>query len=171
MNRRNIRVCMFAVVAVALTGCNTIDDLLGNREGPRLEGSRIPVLLANDAAQADPGISDLAVLLPRPIINTSWPQQGGFPNHAMHHLAASGKMLSDRFGSLQRACARPTQEQKRPGFIIPKRFFDLRSEQHIHGHVRVRRPLDEYRCLSQFPQIRYADKAPLGACPDVDETG
>ena len=44
-------------------------------------------MLASDAARPDPGISDLAILLPRPLVNTAWPQQGGFANHAMHHLA------------------------------------------------------------------------------------
>lgn len=87
MNRRGIRVWIFAAAAIALAGCSQIDDLLGNKDGPKLPGARIPVLLAIDAVQADPGISDLAVLLPRPLTNDSWPQQGGFPNHAMHHLA------------------------------------------------------------------------------------
>ena len=84
---RNLRVWMFAAAAVALTGCSEIDDLLGNKGGPKLLGARISVLLADDAARADPGISDLAVILPRPIVNNSWPQQGGFANHSMQHLS------------------------------------------------------------------------------------
>ncbi len=32
-------------------------------------------------------VADLSVLLPRPLINEEWPQQGGYANHAMHHLA------------------------------------------------------------------------------------
>lgn len=87
MNRRGIRLGMFAVAAILLTGCETIDDVLGNRVGPRLPGTRISVLLVNNVARADPGLSDLAVQLPRPFANKSWPQQGGFANHAMHHLA------------------------------------------------------------------------------------
>ncbi|MCZ6840127.1 MAG: pyrrolo-quinoline quinone, partial [Alphaproteobacteria bacterium] len=87
MNWRNLRVWMFAAAAIALSGCSTIDDLLGNKDGPKLQGARISVLLANDAARADPGLSDLAGILPRPIANKSWPQQGGFANHAMQHLS------------------------------------------------------------------------------------
>ena len=52
-----------------------------------MPGTRVSVLLADNAVRADPGISDLAVQLPRPIANDAWPQQGGFANHAMHHLA------------------------------------------------------------------------------------
>ena len=87
MNWRGMRMGMFAAAAILLTGCSEIDGLLGNKDGPPLPGARVPVLLANDAVQPDPGISDLAVLLPRPLVNKSWPQQGGFANHSMHHLA------------------------------------------------------------------------------------
>ncbi len=66
MKWRGMRLGMFVAAAVLLTGCETIDDVLGNRDGPRLPGTRISVLLANNATQADPGISDLAVKLPRP---------------------------------------------------------------------------------------------------------
>src|SRR5690606_12258662 len=37
-----------------------------------------------------PRLADLAVRLPRPFANADWPQAGGVPNHAMHHLAAGG---------------------------------------------------------------------------------
>ena len=87
MNWRNKRLGFFAAAAILLTGCSEIDDLLGNKPDTPLPGARIAVLLANDAARPDPGIADLAVQLPRPIANRSWPQQGGFANHAMHHLA------------------------------------------------------------------------------------
>ena len=89
MNGRKSGMWMVAAAAIMMSGCSTIDDVLGNRDGPKLEGSRIPVLLATDKVQSDPGISDLAVLLPRPVSNDAWPQQGGFANHAMHHLALS----------------------------------------------------------------------------------
>ncbi len=87
MRWRNTRMAAVAMAAVLLTGCDTLDDLLGNRPDTPLPGTRVPVLLADDAVRADPGLSDLDVLLPRPFVNKSWPQQGGFPNHAMHHLA------------------------------------------------------------------------------------
>jgi outer membrane protein assembly factor BamB len=87
MNGRGIRIWMLAAAAIAMSGCEQIDDLMGNKDGPKLQGARVPVLLSNDTVRADPGLSDLAILLPRPLANESWPQQGGFPNHAMHHLA------------------------------------------------------------------------------------
>lgn len=90
MTKRLTRhVAMLAAAAAMLAACDTIDDLLGARDGPPLPGTRVPVLLSDDSVQADSSIADLAIRLPRPIVNLDWPQQGGFANHAMHHLALS----------------------------------------------------------------------------------
>lgn len=72
---------------LALTGCGKGFDFFGSSEDPPLPGTRIAVLSSEQEAKADPRIADLAVKLPRPFENKSWPQQGGFANHAMHHLA------------------------------------------------------------------------------------
>ena len=44
-------------------------------------------MLTSVAVNADARIADLDVKLPRPIVNINWPQQGGYANHAMQHLA------------------------------------------------------------------------------------
>lgn len=73
--------------ALALSGCETVNDwFVGGSDTP-LPGARVAVLLASDAPRPDPGLSDLAVVLPRPITNTAWPEQGGYANHVMQHLA------------------------------------------------------------------------------------
>jgi outer membrane protein assembly factor BamB len=86
MLRRGATVLAFCGL-IALAGCGDTFDFLGTREPPPLPGTRLAVLLSEQSASADPRLADLAVRLPRPIPNLSWPQQGGFANHAMHHLA------------------------------------------------------------------------------------
>ncbi len=80
-------VSTLAVVALGLTACG---DWFGETGDPPLAGERLPVLTFQSQIEPDPRIADLAVRLPRPMVNTGWPQAGGDPNHAMHHLAASG---------------------------------------------------------------------------------
>jgi outer membrane protein assembly factor BamB len=41
---------------------------------------------------ADPRLSDLPIRLPPPVVNPDWPQAGGVPSHAMHHLAAQDNL-------------------------------------------------------------------------------
>ena len=51
-----------------------------------LEGERIPVLLHERTIRTDADLKDVEILLPAPFDNADWPQAGGYPNHAMHHL-------------------------------------------------------------------------------------
>jgi outer membrane protein assembly factor BamB len=81
------------VAAVALSGCAGAKDFLGmgSYKTP-LPGSRVSVLQLNQSLVADPALADVKVLLPQPFANPDWPQPGGYPAHAMHHLAL-GKSL------------------------------------------------------------------------------
>ncbi len=56
---------------------------------PPLPGKRVPVMLLERQLAADPHLADLPIRLPPPVVNPDWPQAGGVPSHAMHHLAAN----------------------------------------------------------------------------------
>ncbi len=82
-----------AAGALLLGGCDTIGDWFGGGPSkPPLPGERISVLVLDSQLEPDPRISDLQVRLPRPYVNTEWPQSGGYPAHVMHHLELSGPL-------------------------------------------------------------------------------
>jgi outer membrane protein assembly factor BamB len=72
--------------ALTLAGCEYLPDWLGENEGPPLPGERISVLSLDESLEPDPRIADLEVRLPPPWRNPEWPQPGGMPSSAMHHL-------------------------------------------------------------------------------------
>lgn len=76
---------------LALGGCGG-GGWFGTTENKPLPGERISVMAFERALEADPSIADVAVRLPPPIENKAWPQPGGQPNHAMHHLSARGEL-------------------------------------------------------------------------------
>jgi outer membrane protein assembly factor BamB len=82
------RICLVAFLAVGLAGCGMFS---GSKKKP-LPGERIEVLTRDASVKADPRLADLDVRIPRPDENPDWPQSGGTPNHAMHHLAAPGAL-------------------------------------------------------------------------------
>lgn len=84
--RRGRRAAAAFVLCLALAGCESIRDIFHEEDVP-LEGERISVLELDRQLEADPAVADLAVRLPEPEVNAEWPQPGGYPNHAMHHLA------------------------------------------------------------------------------------
>ncbi len=84
-----VRFVIFLALTILVSGCG---GWLGGTTEIRLEGERIDILRGSSIIEVDTRISDLDVLLPRPVVNENWPQAGGYPNHAMHHLAASGPL-------------------------------------------------------------------------------
>ncbi|MBM3554102.1 MAG: pyrrolo-quinoline quinone [Alphaproteobacteria bacterium] len=74
-----------ALAALAVAACE-------GASAPPLPGKRISVLTLERTLEPDPSIARDAVRLPKPFANPDWPQAAGYPNHAMHHLAAPGNL-------------------------------------------------------------------------------
>lgn len=69
-------------LALAVGGCSWFQD----SKPPPLPGDRISVLLHQRTLAADPELANVPIVLPAPEPNADWPQSGGYPNHAMHHM-------------------------------------------------------------------------------------
>jgi outer membrane protein assembly factor BamB len=82
MKRRDFGVLLLASLTEA--GCGLFGDT--SKKTP-LPGERISVLGLDRRLSPDPALSSVAVTLPRPVMNPDWPEPGGYPNHAMYHLA------------------------------------------------------------------------------------
>ena len=76
-----------AIILVFLSACSTVEEWVKPKEAAPLEGKRVSILTHNRSLTADIELSKHKILLPAPTINNSWPQAGGYPNHAMHHIA------------------------------------------------------------------------------------
>jgi outer membrane protein assembly factor BamB len=79
-----------AVLALGLASCDiadTIDSLLPEAPKPPLPGKRVSVLNLEQQVRPDPSIQEVDVRLPQPVVNRDWPEAGGYPSHAMYHLA------------------------------------------------------------------------------------
>ena len=80
------------LAGAALSACDLLPDYFGANEAPPIPGQRLSVLALESKIEPDPRIADLDVLLPHPYLNESWPQSGGYPDHAMHHLAGGERL-------------------------------------------------------------------------------
>ena len=75
-------VALAGIAALFLAACGGDDD-----EQIVLEGERKSILELDQQLIADPDLVNVDVRLPKPYENSAWPQAGGVPSHAMHHLA------------------------------------------------------------------------------------
>lgn len=82
----HIRVLLAACLIVPLAGCDLADSVFGKSKTP-LPGERVAVFAERGDLEADKDMASVPVALPAPVVNTSWPQSGGFANYAMHNLA------------------------------------------------------------------------------------
>ncbi len=79
-----------AISALALSACS--DTWFGAPEKPPLPGERISILEMQNQLMPE-AKSETAFTLPEAWANDFWPQAGGYPNHAMAHLALNNGAL------------------------------------------------------------------------------
>ncbi len=80
-----------AVAGLLLSACGWAEGIFDDKKPPRLEGERKPVLVGEELVQPDAALAPRPVELPRPTTNKEWPQAGGYPDHAMHHLTLAAR--------------------------------------------------------------------------------
>jgi len=80
------RVPLAAVlICLSLSGCDTVEGWFSKSKAP-LPGERVAVFAERGELEPDKDMASVSVVLPAPVVNTSWPQSGGFANYAMHNL-------------------------------------------------------------------------------------
>lgn len=70
-----------------LSGCGWFD-----KKKESLTGERVSVLVHQRTLKPDVEADKLNILLPEPMPNSDWPQAGGVPNHAMHHVLVNEQL-------------------------------------------------------------------------------
>lgn len=83
-------VCVSFAAALTLSACGGVpfmgDDDKKNDTAP-VTGKREAVMVLEDKLEIDPSLAATQIALPPPYENAEWPQPGGYPANAMHHLA------------------------------------------------------------------------------------
>ena len=84
------------LLALGVAGCgglpDLVDSVLPTAPKPPLPGKRVSVLNLEQGVKPDATIQEVDVRLPEPVVNPSWPEAGGYPTHAMYHLALGDRV-------------------------------------------------------------------------------
>jgi len=103
-----------AVVALVLVGLTLAGCSLFSTKKQPLPGERISVLSLDRQLKPDQALAKIAISLPRPVVNPDWPQPGGYPNHAMQHLALPANLRQAWKTSVGEGSSRYTQVLAQP---------------------------------------------------------
>jgi outer membrane protein assembly factor BamB len=122
-----------AAVFVALATCLALAGCGGGEKKESLPGNRISVLDLDKRMKPDSQLNATPILLPSPFANPAWPDAGGYPNHAMYHLAL-GKTLrrawksgvGDGMSRYGRVLAQP--------IVANGRVFAMDAEDHVSAY-------------------------------------
>lgn len=82
--KKRISTAVALMALAGLTGCGAFKG--GSKKTPTV-GQRVPILVSESAAEVDPTIADVQVLLPPAAPNDAWAQPGGDAEKSMGHLA------------------------------------------------------------------------------------
>lgn len=84
-----VNLALVAVVGGALAGCggDTFREIFTGQKKTPLPGKQISVLNFEHELQPNPKLDAMPIRLPAPFENKAWPDAGGYPDHAMYHLA------------------------------------------------------------------------------------
>lgn len=78
------------VALAALMGLSACGVFKSDPKKTPTVGNRVPILAAENAAEIDPALSGVQVLLPPAMVNAEWSQPGGNASKSMGHLALGG---------------------------------------------------------------------------------
>ena len=75
------------IALAALMGLSACGVFKGSPKKTPTVGNRVPILVAESAAEVDPSLAGVQVLLPPAVVNTDWAQPGGNAAKSMGQLA------------------------------------------------------------------------------------
>lgn len=87
MNLKNLKSLWLLGGILVMSGCGLFGE-----EKIRLEGERLSVLDGETALQPDFKPDEVKIVLPAPVINSTWSQSGGNSVHLMQHLMSATKL-------------------------------------------------------------------------------
>lgn len=82
--RNSVRASVAIAALMALSACGIFK---GGKKSTPVLGNRVPILVSEDDAKADPSLANVQVLLPDPVTNDAWTQPGGNATKSMGPLA------------------------------------------------------------------------------------
>jgi len=116
---RRSTVALLLLVGLTLAGCSWF----GSKKQP-LPGERISVLSLDNQLKPDPDLAKIAITLPKPVVNSDWPQPGGYPNHAMQHLALPATLAQVWKTNIGEGSSRYTQVLSQP-IVVKGRVYAM----------------------------------------------
>ena len=76
------------LITIILNSCGSVSNFFGGEDidKDRIQGDRISILSLEKNLSSDPQLRDNRVVIPRAVMNSSWPYPGGSIDNSLHNL-------------------------------------------------------------------------------------
>lgn len=118
------------LLAVLLSGCDTVSGWFGKTPDPPLPGERVSVLTRERKVEVDQRLVGTPVALPTAVANPSWAQPGGTPEHAGENLALSATPAEAWRGDVGTGASSSRSLLATP-VIADGRIFAMDADSHV----------------------------------------
>ncbi|RJT25533.1 pyrrolo-quinoline quinone [Chakrabartia godavariana] len=125
------RSLLLVPVLVAVAGCSVFGGGGDKKPKTPVLGQRVAILASEAAAEADPALADVSVLLPPAQRNDSWTQPGGNGSKSMEHLAL-GQSLSPAWNTSIRGTSSKVRLASAP-VVAGGRVYVMDTDARIHA--------------------------------------
>ena len=126
------RSLVLAPALLAIAGCSVFGGGGDKKPKTPVLGQRVAILASEAAAEADPALADVSVLLPPAQQNDSWTQPGGNSAKSMEHLAL-GSSLSQAWSVSVKGTSKKVRLASSP-VVGGGRIYVMDTEARIHAY-------------------------------------
>jgi outer membrane protein assembly factor BamB len=91
-SRRHVSLTLLLGATLALSGCDTFNDIFGDSDTPKLPGKRVSVLVVEQKLKVDKALATSNVAVPAALTNADWAQIGGNSTHNLGNPALASDL-------------------------------------------------------------------------------
>jgi outer membrane protein assembly factor BamB len=129
--KKFIHIAYLATCATLIAGCSALDSLSKDKETP-LTGDRVSILELERHIEPDSDVLNAqGFVAPAQWRNEYWPQAGGYPNHAMQHMALNPGPLQKIWETGIGTGARKDLPLTAQPIVVDGRIFTMDSEDKV----------------------------------------
>ena len=131
------------LITIILNSCGSVSNFFGGEDidKDRIQGDRISILSLEKNLSSDPQLRDNRVVIPRPVMNSSWPYPGGSIDNSLHNLVGPEYLNQTSKFNIAKGSSKNAFLLSSP-IIVNEKIYSLGSDSKVKSYdLKTKRKL------------------------------
>ena len=131
------------LITIILNSCGSVSNFFGGEDidKDRIQGDRISILSLEKNLSSDPQLRDNRVVIPRPVMNSSWPYPGGSIDNSLHNLVGPEYLNQSSKFNIAKGSSKNAFLLSSP-IIVNEKIYSLGSDSKVKSYdLKTKRKL------------------------------